>query len=139
MDREWSLDKSVKEYYNENEDGTFKIRVCTNCFSTFQTAPICPYCGTPYETTAIEIQNFKEIELKKVEEEKEKRRQVFLNNVKERVKKYKSVYECKNWVELIKFAEVNGKKPRIRIYYGKATQNTISGKKEDNIYEKSST
>ena len=105
MDREWSLDKSVKEYYNENEDGTFKIRVCTNCFSTFQTAPICPYCGTPYETTAIEIQNFKEIELKKVEEEKERRRQVYLNNISKKVENYKSARECKNWVELVKWCE----------------------------------
>lgn len=126
MDRNWSLDKPVEEYYNENDDGTFKIRVCQNCFSTFETAPICPYCGTPYEVTPIEIQNFKEIELKKVEEEKEAKRQVFLNNIKEKVKNYKSVYECKNWVELIKFAEVNGKKPRICIYYGETIKDTVS-------------
>lgn len=106
LDREWSLDKPVKEYYNENEDGTFKIRVCQNCFSTFETAPICPYCGAEYETTPIEIQNFKEIELKKVEEEKERRRQVFLNSIKEKVKDYKNAKECKNWVELVKWVEV---------------------------------
>ena len=118
MDRQWSLEKPVEEYYNEDDSGNFIIRVCQNCFSTFETAPICPYCGTPYEVTPIEIQNFKEIELKKVEEEKERKRQVFLNNIKEKVKNYKSVYECQNWVELVKFAEVNGKKPRICIYYG---------------------
>lgn len=103
--REWSLEKPVKEYYNENEDGTFKIRVCQNCFSTFETAPVCPYCGAIYETTPVEIQNFKEIELKKVEEEKERKRQIYLNNIAEKVKNYKSAYECKNWVELIKWVE----------------------------------
>lgn len=118
MDRDWSLEKPVKEYINENDDGTFKVRVCQNCFSTFETAPVCPYCGAAYETTPVEIQNFKEIELKEIEEEKERKRQVFLNNIKEKVKKYKSVYECQNWVELVKFAEVNGKKPRICVCYG---------------------
>lgn len=105
MNREWSLDEPVKEYYNENEDGTFKVRVCQECFSTFETAPVCPYCGAIYETTPIEIQNFKEIELKKIEEEKEKRRQAYLNNIAERVKEYKDAKQCRNWVELVKWCE----------------------------------
>lgn len=95
MSRQWSLDKPVKEYYNENEDGTFKIRVCQNCFSTFETAPVCPYCGAVYETTPVEIQNFKEIELRKVEEAKEEQRQKYLNTVAEKVKDYKSAYDCR--------------------------------------------
>ena len=111
MNRKWSLDKPVEEYYNENDDGTFKIRVCQNCFSTFETAPVCPYCGTPYETTPIEIQNFKEIELKKVEEERENKRQAFLNTIKEKVKDYKSAYDCKNWLELTQFCAAKGYKP----------------------------
>lgn len=111
MDRDWSLEKPVKEYINENDDGTFKVRVCQECFSTFETAPVCPYCGAVYETTPVEIQNFKEIELKEIEEEKERKRQVFLNNIKEKVKDYKSAYECKNWLELVKWVEVKGYKP----------------------------
>lgn len=118
LDREWSLDKPVKEYYNEDDSGNFLIRVCQNCFSTFETAPICPYCGAEYETTPIEIQNFKEIELKKVEEEKERRRQVFLNSIKEKVKDYKTAKECKNWVELVKWVEVKGYKKRICVCFG---------------------
>lgn len=110
-DRDWSLDTKVKEYDNENEDGTLKIRVCQNCFSTFETAPICPYCGAVYESTPVEIQNFKEIELKKIEKEKEDRRLAYANNIQEKVKKYKDAKECKNWFELIQWVKINGYKP----------------------------
>ena len=110
MDREWSLDKKVKEYDNENDDGTLKIRVCQNCFSTFETAPICPYCGAKYETTPIEIQNFKEIELRKVEEEKEAKRQQYLKSINEKVSNYKNAKDCANWVELVEWCKVKGYK-----------------------------
>lgn len=111
QDRNWSLNNKVKEYNNENEDGTFKIRVCQECFSTFETAPICPYCGAAYETTPIEIQNMKEVELKKVEEEKERKRQVYKNNIQARVSEYESPKECRNWFELVQYCAVHGYKP----------------------------
>ena len=111
QDREWSLDTKVKEYCNENEDGTLKIRECQECFSTFETAPVCPYCGAVYESTAVEIQNMKNIELKKVEEEKERKRQIYAKNVTEKVKTYKTAKECKNWYELIKWVQYKGYKP----------------------------
>lgn len=105
MDRRWSLNKPVKEYYNEDDKGNFIIRVCQNCFSTFEKSDICPYCGAVYETTPIEIENFKNIELKKIEEAKEERRQRYLSNVAEKVKGYKSAKECENWVELTQFVK----------------------------------
>ena len=111
QDRNWSLNSKVKEYSNENEDGTFKIRVCQECFSTFETAPVCPYCGAVYETTPIEIQNIKEIQLKKVEEEKERQRQVYKNNIQARVSEYESPKECRNWFELVQWCMVHGYKP----------------------------
>lgn len=130
MHHEWSLDKPVKEYYNENEDGTFKIRVCQNCFSTFETAPICPYCGTPYETTPVEIQNLKEIELRKVEEAKEEQRQRYLNTVAEKVKDYKSAKECTNWVELVAWCKHKGYKNRLCLYTSKANGNEVSEERD---------
>lgn len=105
MDRQWSLDKPVKEYDNEDETGKFIIRVCQNCFMTFETADVCPYCGVAYETTPIEIENFKNIELKKIEEAKEERRQKYLSSVAEKVKGYKGANECQNWVELTQFVK----------------------------------
>lgn len=117
MQREWSLDKAVKEYYNENDDGTFKIRVCQECFMTFEMADTCPYCGAKYETTPIEIENFKNIELKQIEEEKEERRQRYLSSVADKVKEYKGAKECKNWVELTQFVKQKGYRPRLRICF----------------------
>lgn len=109
-DRNWSLNSKVKEYDNENIDGTFKIRVCQNCFSTFKTAPICPYCGAIYEATAIEIQNMKEIELRKIEEAKEIKRRQYAESIQEKVKEYNSPKEAKNWFELVQYCKVNGYK-----------------------------
>lgn len=109
-DRDWSLTKKVKEYYNENEDGTFKIRVCQECFGTFETAPVCPYCGALYETTAIEIQNFKEIELKKIEEAKAAKMQQYRETVQKKVENYKSPKDCKNWMELVQYCKAKGYK-----------------------------
>lgn len=110
-DRDWSLQTKVKEYCNENDDGTLKLRVCQECFSTFKTAPVCPYCGATYETTPVEIQNMKEIELKRIEEEKAKRRKVYSDNITEKVKNYSSAKECQNWYELIKWVQYKGYKP----------------------------
>lgn len=113
QDRNWSLDSKVVEYDNENEDGTFKLRICQECFSTFEIAPVCPYCGAVYETDPIEIQNMKEIELKKIEEEKEKKRQAYANSIQNKVKEYKNPTECKSWYELVQWVKAKGYKPRI--------------------------
>ena len=121
MDRQWSLDKPVKEYDNEADDGSFIIRVCQNCFSTFEKANVCPYCGAVYETTPVEIENFKEIELKKIEEAKEERRQRYLSSVADKVKEYKNARECSNWVELTQFVKQKGYRPRLRIRFSEAT------------------
>lgn len=111
MDRQWSLDKKIKEYDNENDDGTLRIRVCKECFSTFEGGNVCPYCGAEYELTAIEIENIKEVQLKKVEEERELKRQQYLSSVADRVQYYESVEECTTWAELTEFAKMKGYKP----------------------------
>ena len=120
MQRDWSLDKPVKEYDNEDDTGKFIIRVCQNCFSTFERADVCPYCGAVYETTPIEIENFKNIELKKIEEAKEERRQRYLSSVADKVKEYKNARECNNWVELTQFVKQKGYRPRLRIRFSEA-------------------
>ena len=116
-DREWSLDKPVKEYDNEDETGKFIIRVCQNCFSTFERADICPYCGAEYKTTPIEIENFKNIELKKIEEAKEERRQRYLSSIANKVKEYKSAKECENWVELVEWTKIKRLSPSVMLMY----------------------
>ena len=111
MDRQWSLDKKVKEYDNENDDGTLRIRVCKECFSTFEGGDVCPYCGAEYELTAIEIENIKEVQLKKVEKEKELKRQQYLSSVADKVQYYESVEQCTTWAELTEFAKMKNYKP----------------------------
>lgn len=112
-DRIWSLKSKLKEYINENDDGTLKIRVCQECFGTFETANVCPYCGAEYQVTPVEIQNFKEIELKKVEEAKAARLQKYRETVENKVKDYKVASECKNWFELINWVRMKRLQTRI--------------------------
>lgn len=111
QEREWSLTTKVKEYCNENDDGTLKIRICPECFSTFETAPVCPFCGAEYQMSSIEIKNMKEIELKKIEAEKERKRQEIMNRTAERVKNYKKPEECKSFFELVEMGKMLGYKP----------------------------
>ena len=83
---------------------------------TFQTAPICPYCGTEYKLDPMEIENIRNIELKRVEEEKEARRQKRLKTIEQKVASYTSPKQCQNWVEITQFCKSKGYKPRLRIY-----------------------
>lgn len=119
MDRKWSLTNKVQEYDNENDDGTLKIRICQECFSTFQTAPKCPYCGAEYKTTPIEIQNFKEIKLKKIEEEKEAKRQAIMQRTAENIANYTKPEQCRNFYELVEFGKKRGYKPGWAIFQAK--------------------
>ena len=64
--REWSLDKPVARRKSLNENGDFYIRCCPECYLTFKTAPICPYCGSEYPLHPREIQAHEEIELSRI-------------------------------------------------------------------------
>ena len=80
--REWSLDKPVARRKQLDENGDFYIRSCTECFMTFKTAPVCPFCGAEYPLKPREIKAHEEIELaritaeevQRIEEEKKKLR-----------------------------------------------------------------
>lgn len=82
-DREWSLGEPLKRKKQLNENGDFYIRSCPECFMTFKTAPVCPFCGAEYPLHPREIKAHEEIELQritaeetaKVEAEKKKARQ----------------------------------------------------------------
>lgn len=117
--RDWSLDNKVKEYCNDNEDGTLKIRICPECFSTFETAPVCPFCGAEYEITPIEIQNIKEIQLKKVEEAREEKRLKVMSARAEKVKGYTKPEQCQNFYELVEYGKMCGYKPGWAVFQAK--------------------
>lgn len=64
--RDWSIDKPTKKRERCNENGDFYIRCCPECFMTFETAKICPFCGTEYPLHPTEIQVHESIELAKI-------------------------------------------------------------------------
>lgn len=68
-DREWSLTESVKKRKQMDENGSFYVRSCPECFMTFKTAPRCPFCGTEYPLHPREIKAKEDIELKRISEE----------------------------------------------------------------------
>ena len=75
MDRKWELTQSPQKYCNDNEDGTLKIKRCTNCFKVYNgMLSECPYCHFRNPLTKREIQNKKNIELKKIQEIKKQQR-----------------------------------------------------------------
>jgi flagellar biosynthesis/type III secretory pathway protein FliH len=49
-----------------DERGNFYIRTCPECFLTFQTAPVCPYCGAEYPLHPREIKAHEDIELARI-------------------------------------------------------------------------
>jgi superfamily II DNA or RNA helicase len=68
-DREYSLDKPIPKRSLTDENGNFYIRSCPECFMTFATAPVCPFCGAEYPLHPREIQAHEEIELRRITEE----------------------------------------------------------------------
>lgn len=71
-DVEWSLSEKGKCKPRLNEEGNFFIRTCKNCFMTFKTAPVCPFCGTTYELHPREIKAHEDIELKRITAEEQR-------------------------------------------------------------------
>ena len=65
-DREWSLSKPVPKRKQTDENGNFYIRCCPECYMTFATAPVCPFCGSEYPLHPREIQAHQEIELQRI-------------------------------------------------------------------------
>ncbi len=72
-EREWSLGEPLKRKKQINENGDFYIRSCSECFMTFKTAPVCPFCGTTYSLTEREIKAHESIELQRISAEEAKK------------------------------------------------------------------
>ena len=64
--REWSLGEPLKRKPRLDGNGDFYIRCCPECYLTFKTAPVCPFCGTEYPLHPREIKAREEIELKRI-------------------------------------------------------------------------
>lgn len=64
--RSWALGEPLKRKPRLDDHGDFYIRCCPECFMTFQTAPVCPFCGVDYPLHPREIQARQEIELARI-------------------------------------------------------------------------
>lgn len=64
--REWSLEHPVPKRKQMNDNGDFYIRCCPECYLTFATAPVCPYCGAEYPLHQREIKAHEDIELQRI-------------------------------------------------------------------------
>lgn len=71
--REWRLDKPTRKRELCDKNGDFFIRCCPECFLTFKTAPVCPYCGAEYPLHPREIEAHQEIELQRITAEENAR------------------------------------------------------------------
>lgn len=85
-DREYSLNSNIKSIREYNPDGTLTLRVCAFCFKTFKTAPVCPFCGEPYELTPRELKQMEQVELKRIEAEKFEAERVRKEQVKQDIR-----------------------------------------------------
>ena len=65
-ERVWSLGEPLKRKPRTDGNGDFYIRSCPECFMTFKTAPVCPFCGHTYPLHPREIKVREEIELKRI-------------------------------------------------------------------------
>lgn len=64
--RMWSLGEPLKRHPRTDGNGDFYIRTCPECYMTFKTAPVCPFCGHTYPLHPREIKAHEEIELKRI-------------------------------------------------------------------------
>lgn len=72
-DRKWSLGEPLKRKPRLDDSGDFYIRCCPECYLTFKTAPVCPYCGAEYPLHPREIKAKEEIELTRITAEEAER------------------------------------------------------------------
>ena len=100
-DREWSLTKQIKKK-SLDENGNYPIRRCPECFLTFKTAPICPYCGAEYPLSPRELKAHSEIELKRITQEEIER----VNAEKKRARM--EVGRAKTYGELVAIGRKRG-------------------------------
>ena len=101
-DVEWSLTQSVRKKPRINTEGDFFIRTCPKCFKVFKTAPVCPYCNTPYQLTEREIKAHENIELQRISEEEAQKA------ARHRKEMRMEVGRCKSIEDLIKIQKERG-------------------------------
>ena len=103
--REWTLEGVKRKHKTNNDDGSFTIRNCPNCFRIFKTANKCPYCGHEFEVKGRELQCMEEVRLRKISEQEK------IAIAEHKRKQRMEVGMAKTKEDLIKIARERGYKP----------------------------
>jgi superfamily II DNA or RNA helicase len=103
--REWSLGEPLKRKPRLDGNGDFYIRCCPECFMTFKTADVCPFCGHTYPLHPREIKAREEIELKRITAEEMARVEA------EKRRARMEVGQCKTIADLRKIQQERGYAP----------------------------
>lgn len=101
-EREWSLGKPLSRKPRLDGNGDFYIRCCPECYLTFKTAPVCPFCGTEYPLHPREIQAKENIELARITAEEAER------VAEEKKRRRMEVGRARTYPELVKIARERG-------------------------------
>lgn len=103
--REWSLSDKIPKRKVYDSNGMLIIKACQKCYKTYKgNLSSCPYCGFANIPTKRELENKKEIELKKISEEEAKKRK------EESYKRKNDIWQCKTMSELVAYAKNKGYK-----------------------------
>lgn len=112
-DRDWSLERQIKQRNDCGDDGKLLVRQCTNCFFTFKSGPSeCPNCGESVKLTKREIQNIKDIKLEEIKRGYKEKAEIAAREVA-------SIDDCKNISEIMAWCKQNGKKSGYGYYVAK--------------------
>lgn len=104
-EREWTLKGKVSKRNIFDDEGNLKIKSCQNCYKTFLgSLPSCPYCGWINESNRREIEEKKNIQLKKITEIEAKKMKEMQK------KKRQEVGMTKDFSGLVKLAKERGYK-----------------------------
>jgi superfamily II DNA or RNA helicase len=101
-DREWSLGEPLKRKPHLDGNADFYIRCCPECYLTFKTAAVCPYCGHEYPLHPREIQAKEDIELQRITAEEAER------VAEEKKRRRAEVGRARTYPELVKIAKERG-------------------------------
>lgn len=102
MDRVWSLDAPPTRPQEYNADGTLSLRVCPNCFKTFETAPICPFCGEEYKCTHREIEHIETVQLQQIKADQ------LEAEIRRKEQMREALHRARTKADLVKIARENG-------------------------------
>ena len=103
--REWSLSEPIKKKQALDSNGNYPIRCCPECFLTFKTADVCPYCGAEYPLSPRELKAHEDIQLQLITEEQMKLVE------EEKKRKRMEVGQCRTMADLWAIARERGYKP----------------------------